>query len=351
MESSEPKSVLPHVGIDAAALEHFLAEHVGGFASPSEIRRFDGGQSNPTFLVTSVRGERYVVRRKPSGPLLPSAHAVEREYRVMSALAESGVPVPRTVALCEDPSILGAPFYVMEFVEGRIFWDPTLPELSREERGPIYDAMNDALARLHRVVPSSVGLADYGRTGNYFARQIARWTKQYLASEAEPIDAMNRLMNWLPKNVPAGGGTSIVHGDFRLDNLIFHPREPRVVALLDWELSTLGDPVADLSYLAMAWRLSPSTRRGFLGRDLDRLGIPSEQSFVSSYCRRTGRDGIENWEFCLAYNMFRLAAILQGIAGRVAVGTAANTRATETAAMAKPIAEHAWRLVESLGSR
>jgi aminoglycoside phosphotransferase (APT) family kinase protein len=333
---------------DPAALSRYLEEKIAGFEGPANVSQFKGGQSNPTFLVTSRAGRKYVVRRKPPGNLLPSAHAVEREYRVITALGATDVPVPRTYALCEDASLIGTPFYVMDFVEGRIFWEPALPDLAPRERGQVYDGMNDALARLHRVDPAQVGLADYGKPGNYFARQIARWSKQYRASETRPIEAMHSLMEWLPAHVPPGDEVAIVHGDYRLDNMVFHPREPRVVALLDWELSTLGHPMADLSYNAMQWRLATATGRGLAGMNLESLGIPSEADYVAAYCRRTGRGRIEDWDFCLAYNMFRLAAILQGIAGRVAEGTAASAHAVETAAMARPIAEQAWALVQQI---
>lgn len=335
---------------DAAALSRYLEENIEGFEGPATVSQFKGGQSNPTFLVASRAGRKYVVRRKPPGNLLPSAHAVEREHRVITALGATDVPVPRTYALCEDASLLGTPFYVMDFVEGRIFWEPALPDLAPQERGQIYDGMNDALARLHRVDPAQVGLADYGKPGNYFARQIARWSKQYRASETRPIEAMHSLMEWLPAHVPPGDEVAIVHGDYRLDNMVFHPREPRVVALLDWELSTLGHPMADLSYNAMQWRLATATGRGLAGMSLESLGIPSEADYVAAYCRRTGRERIDDWDFCLAYNMFRLAAILQGIAGRVAEGTAASAHAVETAAMARPIAEQAWTLVQHIGA-
>jgi aminoglycoside phosphotransferase (APT) family kinase protein len=330
---------------DVAALERYLRENVPGFTGTADVAQFKGGQSNPTFLV-SAGGRRFVIRRKPPGTLLPSAHAVDREYRVITALGATDVPVPRTYALCEDPAVIGTPFYVMDYVEGRIFWEPTLPGLSPEERARIYDAMNDAIARLHRVDPAAIGLSDYGKPGNYFARQIARWSKQYRASETEPIEAMHRLMESLPRHVPVGDETTVVHGDYRLDNMVFHPSEPRVLALLDWELSTLGHPLGDFAYNCMQWRLAPATGRG-LGIDLP-PGIPSEADYVAAYCRRTGRDRIEHWDFCLAFNMFRLAAILQGIAGRVAQGTAASAHAVETASMARPIAERAWSLVEKI---
>jgi aminoglycoside phosphotransferase (APT) family kinase protein len=331
---------------DVASLERYLRAHVEGFSGTAEVMQFKGGQSNPTFLV-AAGGKRYVIRRKPPGPLLPSAHAVDREYRVITALAATNVPVPKTYALCMDESVIGTAFYVMDFVEGRIFWEPSLPELSPGERGAIYDAMNDVIARLHGVDPSAVGLSDYGKPGNYFARQIARWSKQYRASETKPIEAMNRLMDWLPQHIPGGDETAIVHGDFRLDNMVFHPHEPVVLALLDWELSTLGHPLADFSYNCMQWRLGIETGRGLGGTEGS--GIPSEEEYVAAYCRRTGRQRIDNWNFCLAYNMFRVAAILQGIAGRVEQGTAASSHAVHTAAMAGPIAEQAWKLVEEMG--
>jgi aminoglycoside phosphotransferase (APT) family kinase protein len=335
---------------DSAALDGYLTRNVEGFSGPSALSQFKGGQSNPTFLVTAATGKRYVVRRKPPGHLLPSAHAVEREYRVLTALRNTDVPVPRTHVLCEDAAVIGTPFYVMDYVEGRIFWEPDLPGMARDERGKIYDAMNDALARLHGVDLAGVGLGDFGKPGNYFARQIGRWSKQYVASETQPIEAMHRLMEWLPAHVPAGDEVSIVHGDFRLDNMVFHPTEPKVVALLDWELSTLGHPMADLSYNAMQWRLATATGRGLRGLDLDALGIPSEEAYVAAYCRRTARKQIPDWDFCLVYNMFRLAAILQGIAGRVAEGTAASAHAVQTAAQARPIADQAWQIVQGLGT-
>ncbi len=332
---------------DVASLERYLQANVEGFGGAAEVSQFKGGQSNPTFLV-SAGGKRYVIRRKPPGALLPSAHAVDREYRVITALATTDVPVPRTYALCNDESIVGTPFYVMDYVEGRIFWEPSLPGLSPDERGRIYDAMNDVIARLHRVDPVAVGLSDYGKPGNYFARQIARWSKQYRASETKPIEAMHRLMEWLPQHIPSGDETTVVHGDYRLDNMVFHATEPVVLAVLDWELSTLGHPLADFSYNCMQWRLGAETGRGLAGTDWASLGIPSEEQYVAAYCKRTGRARIENWDFCLAYNMFRLAAILQGIAGRVEQGTAASEHAVQTAAMARPIAERGWLVVEGM---
>jgi aminoglycoside phosphotransferase (APT) family kinase protein len=332
---------------EVASLERYLRVHVDGFAGTVEVAQFRGGQSNPTFLV-SAGGRRYVIRRKPPGPLLPSAHAVDREYRVMTALAATDVPVPRTYALCNDDSVIGTPFYVMDFVEGRIFWDPRLPGVPGAERARIYDAMNEFMARLHQVDPTAVGLTDFGKPGNYFARQIARWSKQYRASETKPIEAMHRLMEWLPRHIPDAMETSIVHGDVRLDNMVFHPREPVLLAVLDWELSTLGHPLADFSYNCMQWRLGTEPGRGLGNMDSALDGIPSEAEYVAAYCRRTGRQSIENWDFCLAYNMFRLAAITQGIAGRVEIGTAASAHAVQAGEMARPVAEQAWRIVERM---
>ncbi|MFN8926804.1 MAG: phosphotransferase [Rhodospirillales bacterium] len=332
---------------DTDAVARWMAGAVPGFRGPLSVEQFRGGQSNPTFRLTSPSG-RYVLRRKPPGKLLPSAHAVDREHRVMTALGAAGIPVPPTYGLCEDEGVIGTAFFVMGFVEGRIFWDPLLPGLEPAERAAIFDGMNDTLARLHRVDPVAAGLADYGRPGSYLQRQIARWSKQYSASETERIPAMDRLVEWLPAHVPAGEETAVVHGDYRLDNLIFHPSEARVVAILDWELSTLGHPLADFAYHAMAWRLEPGLFRGIKGADLAALGIPSEEAYVAAYCRRTGRDGIPHWDFHLAYNMFRLAAILQGILGRVADGTAASEHARDMGARARPVAEAGWATVERI---
>ena len=332
---------------DTTRLTAWMTEHVEGFRGPLDIEQFRGGQSNPTFRL-SAGGTRYVLRRKPPGKLLPSAHAVDREYRVITALGGTDVPVARSYALCLDESIIGTAFYIMEYVEGRIFWDPTLPDLAPAGRGAIYDAMNAVIAALHKVDYAAIGLADYGKPGNYFMRQIDRWTKQYRASETEKIEAMDRLMDWLPQNVPRDDETSIVHGDYRLDNMIFHPTEPRVLAVLDWELSTLGNPLGDFSYHMMTWQLGPEAYRGLGGKDLEALGIPSKDDYRARYCRRTGRDGIPNWDFYMAYNMFRLAAILQGIMGRVMEGTAANARARESGARARALAEAGWRQVEKM---
>jgi len=311
------------------------------------VGQFKGGQSNPTYQL--IAGDkRYVLRRKPPGQLLPSAHAVEREYRVMTALAGTDVPVPRTWCLCEDVSVIGTAFFVMDCVEGRVFWDPALPGVANEERRALWLEINRVISALHQVDYRAVGLETYGRPGNYIGRQIDRWIKQYRSSETETIAAMDNLIAWLPHNIPPGDETTIVHGDFRIDNLIFHPREPRVLAVLDWELSTLGHPLADFAYHLMAWRLGPGQFRGMHGVDLASLGIPLESEYVDLYCRRTGRSHIPNIEFYLAYNMFRLAAILQGIAKRAIDGTAANARAVETGKRARPTAEAGWALVERI---
>ena len=342
--------------VDATALQTWLERHVEGFAGPLSIEMFKGGQSNPTYkLITPQRA--YVMRAKP-GPvakLLPSAHAIEREFRVMSALHGTGVPVARMLALCEDESVIGRAFYVMEFVEGRVLWDQSLPDLNNAQRGAIYDEMNRVMAALHTVRPDAIGLADYGKPGNYFERQIGRWSKQYVASITQPIPEMDRLMEWLPQAIPAMARdeslVSIVHGDYRLDNLMFHPTEPRVLAILDWELSTLGHPLADFSYHCMAWHIPPGAFRGIGGLDVQALGIPTEAEYIRRYCERTGFATPEqlkaDWNFYLAYNLFRLAAILQGIAKRVEMGTASSAQAVASAAGARPLAEMAWRFAQA----
>lgn len=334
---------------DVRRLEAWMRDHVAGFCGPLEIEQFKGGQSNPTYRLTAG-GTRYVLRRKPPGKLLPSAHAVDREYRVIAALSATDVPVPRSYGLCIDETVIGTAFYVMAYVEGRIFWEPALPGAAREDRRAIYSAMNEVIAHLHKVDYARIGLADYGRPGNYVIRQIDRWTRQYRASETEKIDAMDRLIDWLPKNAPKEEETSIIHGDFRIDNLIFHPTEPRVLAVLDWELSTLGNPLADFAYHMMPWRLGPQHYRGLLGADLAALDIPSEAEGRALYCRRTGRTALPNWDFYMAFNMFRLAAILQGIMGRVVQGTAASPHAREAGARARGIAEAGWRQIELIRS-
>ena len=338
---------------DTAKLQHYLREHVDGFSGELTVEQFKGGQSNPTFRL-SAGGARYVLRRKPPGKLLPSAHAVDREYRVITALrGDSGVPVAKTYCLCEDDGVIGTAFYVMECVEGRVLWDPALPGMSRAERTAIFQEMNRVIALLHRVDYKTIGLEDYGKPGNYFARQIARWTKQYRASETETIDAFDRLAQWLPVNIPPEDEISIVHGDYRLDNLIFHPTEPRIVAVLDWELSTLGHPLADFSFHCMGWHTPAGLFRGIGGLDHAALGIPSERDYVAAYCKRTGRAPIDadHWDFYMAYNLFRGAAILQGIMGRVKDGTAANKQALEAGRAARPLADLGWQQVEKILAR
>jgi len=333
--------------LNELALIPYLCKHVKGFHGKVEVRKFRGGQSNPTYLILS-EGRHYVLRKKPPGHLLPSAHAVEREHRVMTALQDTGVPVPRIYGLCEDSSIIGTPFFIMEYVEGRVFWDPALPGLAPQERGALYDEMNRVIALLHQVDYKAVGLGDYGKPGNYFARQIDRWTRQYRAAETERVEAMENLIQWLPEHIPSGDETTLVHGDFRLDNLIFHPTEARIIAILDWELSTLGNPLADFSYSMMAWRLAPEEFRGMRGADLESLGIPGENRYREDYCRRTGRSGIGHWEFYLAYNMFRMAGILQGVFKRMLDGNAAAPDAFDAGRRAVPMAEAGWRIVEGI---
>ena len=332
---------------DVAALERYMSEHVEGFRGPLVVEQFKGGQSNPTYRLRAG-GRSYVLRRKPPGKLLPSAHAVDREYRVITALRETDVPVARTYALCADESIIGTMFYVMDFVEGRVLWDPQLPGMGSAERRAIYGEMNRVIAALHRVDFRAIGLADYGKPGNYFARQIDRWSRQYRASETERIEAMDLLIDWLPRNIPSSDDTSIVHGDYRIDNAIFAGNAPRILAVLDWELSTLGHPMADFSYHAMMWRLSSNEFRGLRGADLEALGIPSEEEYLRMYLQRTGRAAPrpEEWRFCMAYNMFRAAAIFQGVMARAVAGNAASAKAVETGRRARPMAELGWKQVE-----
>jgi aminoglycoside phosphotransferase (APT) family kinase protein len=331
-------------------IEAWLADHVPGFRGPLSAERFSGGQSNPSYRLDAASGP-YVLRRKPPGPLLPSAHAVDREFRVMRALQQSAVPVPRVYALCEDDAVIGSAFYIMEFLDGRIFWDQRLPEIgSAADRAAMFDSMNAVIAALHRVDYEAVGLGDFGRPGNYMGRQIARWSRQYRASETEPIAAMDQLIDWLPQHLPAESAPAIVHGDYRMDNLVFHKTEPRVIGVLDWELSTIGDPLADFAYHVMTWRTTPELFRGLAGVDLATLGIPDEAAYVDAYCRRTGRDSVAAWDFYMVYSLFRIAAILQGIAKRAIDGTAAGADAVEQGRLAPPLSEQAWELAQSLGS-
>jgi aminoglycoside phosphotransferase (APT) family kinase protein len=340
---------------DTAALQAHLQAHLPGFAGPLAVEQFKGGQSNPTYKLTTP-GRAYVMRTKP-GPaakLLPSAHAIEREYRVMRALGATDVPVAEMLLLCEDESVIGRAFYLMEFVDGRVLWEQSLPGLTPAERGAIYDEMNRVIAALHSVDVGAAGLADYGRPGNYFERQIGRWSKQYVASQTEPIPEMDRLIEWLPAHLPASARddrwVAVVHGDYRLDNLIFQRDAPRIAAVLDWELSTVGHPLADFSYHCMAWHIPPGTFRGIGGLDLAALGIPSEDEYVRRYCERTGRGDpaalMADWNFYLAYNLFRLASITQGIAKRVVDGIAASAQARTTGESTVPLARMAWQFAQ-----
>jgi aminoglycoside phosphotransferase (APT) family kinase protein len=330
-------------------LENWMRDHIEGFRGPLDAEQFAGGQSNPTYKLLSDAGS-YVLRRKPTGHLLPSAHAIDREYRVMRALSGTAVPVPEVFALCEDDRVIGSVFYVMEFLGGRIFWDPRLPGLAPAERRAMFHSMNAVIAALHLIDYVAGGLAEFGRPGNYMARQIARWSRQYHASETEKQPAMDRLIDWLPRHLPADGEPRIVHGDYRIDNLIFHPTEPRVIGVLDWELSTIGDPLADFAFHAMAWRVTPELFRGIAGVDLAALGIPSEDEYVAAYCARTDRGRTADWEFYIVYSLFRLAAIMQGIARRAIDGTAASSEAVELGRLAVPVGEQAWTLARALGA-
>ncbi|QQD16899.1 phosphotransferase [Spongiibacter nanhainus] len=333
--------------LDTDKLCSYLEANIDGFKGPLTAEKFAGGQSNPTYLIEAASG-RYVLRRKPPGNLLKSAHAVDREFRVMSALADTPVPVPAMRVLCDDDSIIGSMFYVMDFLDGRIFWDASLPEQSAEERSAIYDNMNKVLADLHNVDVDAVGLSDYGRPGNYFERQLSRWTKQYRASETETVEAMEKLIVWLQANVPEDDGQAcLVHGDFRLDNMMLAKDSTEVIALLDWELSTLGHPYADLAYQCMQLRIPGTAAIPGLGNtDRKALGIPTEEEYVARYCERRGIDGIDNWEFYLAFSFFRLSAILQGVYKRALDGNASSQKAMDYGALAKPLAELGIALVE-----
>ena len=342
---SGTKDVAAALRIDGASLERYLAANVAGFAGPLTVRQFKGGQSNPTYLLETPR-RRYVLRRKPPGKLLPSAHAVDREYRVIRALHPQGFPVAEPLVYCADESVAGTPFYVMDFVDGRVFWEPQMPGVDPAERAAVYDSMNATIAQLHGFDPAKIGLGDFGKGENYVARQVERWSRQYRASETEQIDAMERLIDWLPKHIPAGGPVRLVHGDYRLDNLIVAREEPKVIAVLDWELSTLGDPLADFSYHLMTWHMPHSESAAgtatLAGHDLSALGIPSMNDYVDAYVARTGLDPRPHLPVYLAYNFFRIAAILQGIIGRVRDGTATSEFAPGKAEMIRPLADKAW---------
>jgi aminoglycoside phosphotransferase (APT) family kinase protein len=327
---------------DEAALSRWMAR-IDGFRGPMTVAQFSGGQSNPTYRLTTP-DKTYVLRRKPSGELLKGAHAVEREARVLTALGGAGMPVPKVLGLCTDDRVIGTWFYVMEMVKGRIFWDASLPDLDGKDRTACYDSMNETIARLHSLDPVALGLGDFGRPGNYFERQIARWSAQYLEDEAAGRDPhMDQLIAWLPDNIPPGNATAIVHGDFRIDNLVFHPQESRVIAVFDWELSTLGHPLADFAYHTMSYHMPPHIVAGLAGADLARLNIPSESDYVAAYCRRTGRSGIPDYNFYLTFNFFRLAAIFHGIKGRVIRGTAASAQAAARAQALPELAALAWQ--------
>jgi len=332
---------------DEAALASYLEAHISDYQGPVTVRQFEGGQSNPTFQL-QTGNRRYVLRKQPPGELLPSAHQVDREYRVMKALHDTPVPVPEMFCLCEDPSVIGTKFYVMEMVEGRLFTETLLPALTPPERKAIYLDLARVMATLHKVDVESVGLTEFGRPGNYYERQIGRWSKQYQASKTEQIDAMDELMEWLPANIPEQTRTVIVHGDFRLGNMLIHPTEPRIVAVLDWELSTLGDGLADLGYLCQDYHADSYFSEGLATANLKELGIPTEAEFVAEYCRHAGREQIENWLFYVIYNMFRSAGIIQGVYKRGLDGNASSEKAVQYKEVARIRSERAWALVESM---
>lgn len=336
--------------LDIVTLDRWLRDHVEGYCGPLAIEQFSGGQSNPTYkLVTPTRA--YVLRKQPPGALLKGAHAVDREARVLTALDQAGFPVARVHGLCDDPAVIGTIFYVMDMVEGRIFWDATIPGVSREERAALFDAMNAAIAQLHGLDPAAIGLGDYGRTGNYFERQIARWSRQYLEDgEAGRDPHMDRLVEWLPANIPPGDETRLVHGDFRIDNMIFHPTQPRVLAVLDWELSTLGHPGADFAYHAMMYRMPPHIVAGLRGADIAALGIPGEEDYLAAYLRRRGMADMPGYDFYMAFNFFRIAAIFHGIKGRAIRGTASSAQARERVAVLPELMRLAWEQAERAGA-
>ena len=341
------EEVRPGYEFDVDGLERYMQTNFDKFTGPISVSQFKGGQSNPTYRI-ETGSDSFTLRRKPPGQLLPTAHAVDREYEVISALQDTDVPVPKSFALCEDEEVIGTVFYIMEFVHGRVLWEPQLPGMTSRQRSDIYDEMNSVIARLHGVDIEEVGLSKFGRPGNFIARQIRRWSKQYLESNEEPIEELNRLCEWLPENLPDRDETTVVHGDYRIDNMIFHSQKEQVVAVLDWELSTLGDPVGDFAYHVMQWRLPPHIFHGLYGVDLESLGIPTEEEYVTAYCRRTGRDEIPHWDYYMAYCMFRLSAILHGILVRVRQGTAASAHGAKMGNFARPIAELAWQQVEMI---
>ena len=351
---SGTKEVADALRVDAGRLQNYLAKNLAGFSGPLTTKQFKGGQSNPTYLLETP-GRRYVMRRKPPGKLLPSAHAVDREFRVTSALHKQGFPVAEPFLFCADETVAGTPFYIMAFADGRVFWEPQMPGSNPAERAAVYDAMNATIARLHSFDPATIGLGDFGKSENYVGRQVDRWSKQYRASETETIDEMNRLIEWLPQHVPPQGAARVVHGDFRLDNLILHHDASNILAVLDWELSTLGDPLADFSYHLMAWHMpqtdSAAGTATLVGQDLKALGIPSREAYVEAYRASTGRDPRPYLPVYLAYNFFRIAAILQGIIGRVRDGTATSEFAPAKAEMIRPLAAKAWEFARQAGAR
>jgi aminoglycoside phosphotransferase (APT) family kinase protein len=339
----------PH-RFDEAALARWMTANVEDYAGPLTVEQFNGGQSNPTYkLVTPRRA--YVMRRKPPGILVKGAHAVDREARVLTALHGAGFPVAKVHGLCTDDGVIGTSFYIMDMVEGRIIWDATFPDVPREQRPAYFDAMNTTIAQLHAIDPQAVGLGDYGKSGDYFARQISRWSRQYLDdADAGRDPLMDRLIEWLPANIPASDDVAVVHGDFRCDNMIFHPTEPRVLAVLDWELSTLGHPLADFAYHAMMYRTPPHIVAGLAGANLDALNIPSEDDYVAAYARRTGRESVPGYDYAVAFNFFRLAAIFHGIKGRVIRGTAANALAQQRVMILPELIRIAWAQAERAGA-
>jgi aminoglycoside phosphotransferase (APT) family kinase protein len=338
--------VLEQHRFDTEPLVSWLEANVEGFRGPIEIAQFQGGMSNPTFLITDAGDARYVLRKKPPGELLPSAHAVDREHRITTALADTAVPVVRTLGLCEDTSVVGTEFFLMEHAAGRVFHDPSLPDLAPEDRAAVYDSMGATLAALHQVDITAVGLDDYGRVGGYMGRQVRRWSQQYEASKTDELAEMDHLMAWLPANMPDDSETTVVHGDFRLENLIVHPDEPRVIAVLDWELSTLGHPLSDLAYNCLPYHWPQESFGDMRGLDPSTPGIPSEQDYIARYCERTGRGEIDNWTFYLVLSLFRLAAIIQGVYYRGLQGNAASPEALLRRDLARQLARNAWALVE-----
>ena len=328
-------------------LTDWLNDNLPGFRGPLRVERFSGGQSNPTFRLDSASGS-YVLRCKPTGNVLPTAHAVDREFRVLGAVGRAGVPVPHVHVLCADPAIIGSMFYLMDRVPGRVFWDPRLSDMSVRDRGHIFGSMNRVIAAIHNLDPDLIGLGDFGPRQAYLTRQVTRWTKQYRSAETTPNEAMEQLIEWLPKHLPSEGELRVVHGDYRLDNVMIHPTEPRIVAVLDWELSTLGDPIADFAYHAMTWRIPPALFRGLAGIDFADLGIPAERQYLTQYVECRGIKAPENWDFYIVLSLFRIASILQGIAKRALDGTAANTDAVDVGSRAAPLATLAWQLASRL---